>query len=81
MIISSFNSECELLGILNELDKNNSCRSNVALRSRRWSNNNINQTLGHPHCDNNYATLFVECRVCNYDGLIMQESSIKSDNI
>ena len=57
MIISLFNSECELLGILNELDKINSCRSNVALmfgqRSRRWSNNNINQTLGHPHCDNN----------------------------
>ena len=63
MIISSLNSECELLGILNELDKNNSCRFNVALmfgqRSRWWSNNNINETLGHPHCDNNYATLFV----------------------
>ena len=27
---------------------------------------NINQTFGHPHCDNNYATLFVEGRVCNY---------------
>ena len=46
-------------------------------RSKRWSNNNINQTLGHPHCDDNYATLFVECRLC----LIMQQSSIKSDNM
>ena len=50
-------------------------------RSRRWSNNNINQTLGHPHCDNNYAALFVECRSCNYVGLIMQQSSIKSNNM
>ena len=73
MIISSFNSECELLGILNELDENKqSCRSNVVLmfgqRSRQWSNNNINQTLGHPHCDDIYVTLFVECRLCNYVG-------------
>ena len=46
--------------------------SNVALmfgqRSRRCSNDSINQTLGHPHCDNNYATLFVECRLCIYVG-------------
>ena len=69
MIISSSNSECELLGILNELDKMNSCRSNIALmfgrRSRRWSNNN---NINNPNCDNNYATLFVECRLCNYVG-------------
>ena len=37
MIISSFNSECELLGILNELDKNKQvsiqCCGNVNLAS------------------------------------------------
>ena len=63
MIISSFYSECELLGILNDLHKN---KLIFGQRIRRWSNNNIIQTLGHPHCDNNYATLFVESRVCNY---------------
>ena len=33
----------------------------------QWTNINFKQTLGHPHCDNNnYAALFVECRLCNY---------------
>ena len=72
MIISSFNCECELLGILNELDKNKQlsiqCCVMFGHSSRRWSNNNINQPLGHPLCDNIYATLFVECRLCNYVG-------------
>ena len=49
-------------------------------RSRRWSNDSIIQTLGHPHCDNNYAALFVECRLCNYVYLIMQKLSNKSVN-
>ena len=53
-------------------------RPNVVLmvgqRRRRWTNNNFDQTLGHPHCDNNYATLFVKCRLCNY--VSMQQSSI-----
>ena len=35
--------------------------------------------LGHPHCDNNYATLFLECWLWNY--VIMQQSSIQSDNM
>ena len=69
MIISSFNSKRELLGILNKLDKNKQLFTKLfGRRSRRWSNNSINQTLGHPHCDNNYVTLFVECRLCNYVG-------------
>ena len=51
-------------------------------RSRRWSNNNINQTLGHPHCDNNYAILFLwNAEYAIMYGLIRQESSIKSDNM
>ena len=50
-------------------------------RRRRWSKNNFKQTLGHPHCDNNYATLFVECRLRNYVDLIIQQSSFKSDDM
>ena len=50
-------------------------------RRRRWSKINFKQTLGHPYCDNNYATLFVECQLSNYVDLIMQQSSFKSDNM
>ena len=50
-------------------------------RRRRWTNN-VKQTLGHPNCDNNNATLFVECRLYIYAiMLIMQQSSIKRDNM
>ena len=46
-------------------------------RSRRWSNNNINQTLG---------IIFMQPCLWNDDyaimwGLIMQQLSIKSDNM
>ena len=50
-------------------------------RSRRWSNNNINQTLGPPHCDNNYTNCLWNAEYAIMYGLIMQESSIKSDNM
>ena len=50
-------------------------------RSRRWSNNNINQTLGHPHSDNNYAPCLWNAEYAIMYGLIRQESSIKSDNM
>ena len=48
-------------------------------RSRRWSNNNINQTLGH--CDKNYALCLWNAEYAIMLGLIMQQSSINSDNM
>ena len=50
-------------------------------RSRWWSNNINYQTLGHPHCDNNYAASLWNAEYAIMYGLIMQESSIKSDNM
>ena len=44
-------------------------------------NNNINQTLGHPHCDNNYATLSGNAEYAIMYGLFMQEPSTKSHNM
>ena len=52
MIISSSNSERELLGILNKLDKNKQLSTQCYV--------NVYVYI--------YATLFVECRLCNYVG-------------
>ena len=61
----------------------NNCRPNVVLmfgpRRRPWTNINFKQTVGHPYCDYNYATFFVECRLCKY--VITQQASIKCDKI
>ena len=56
---------------LNKLDKQLSTQCGPTLIFK--------QVVGHPYCDNNYAALLVECR--SYIYVIMQQSSIKRDNM
>ena len=79
MIISSFNSECELLGILNELDKNKQLSIQCCLASgatiiliKRWVTLIVIIIMQPCLWNAEYAIMY---------GLYMQESPTKSHNV